>query len=294
MFYPALDVVGPDDEILQAVVDEFSPFAVEERDGALTLFFSTATDREQARLAILREFPNANATNREIDDEDWARRSQQNLQPVTIGRIVVAPQWATPDRQPPDSPRPPACSGETLASTLRPLTIVIEPSMGFGTGHHATTRLCLAALQTLDLADGFVLDVGTGSGVLALAARRLGARAALGIDTDPDAIRSAVDNLRINPGLTNVTFELADLTIRLASWEPCSRADVITANLTGALLICSGNLLIDSVRVGGHLILSGLLQAERVDVGVAFETRTEVVSATSEDEWVGLVLRRRL
>jgi ribosomal protein L11 methyltransferase len=284
--YPALDVVGPDAEFLLAAVDECSPLALEEHGTILTLYFSTATDRERARGAILRQFPDANATSREVDDGDWARRSQQNLQPVTVGRVTIAPPWAAPNLQPVTSdPQPPT-------SNLQPLFVIIEPSMGFGTGHHATTRLCLAALQTLDLTGAFVLDVGTGSGVLAMAARRFGAREVVGIDTDPDAIRSAVESLQLNPDLDHVNFELGDLTAWPASPRGREPADVVTANLTGALLVRGGNVLIDSVRPGGHLIISGAMRTQEREVVAVFEKRARIVSITSEDEWVGLVLRR--
>jgi ribosomal protein L11 methyltransferase len=270
VFYPALDVAGVDGELLLAVVDDYSPTAVEDRGGLQTVFFSTASDRDRAAEALAAAFPAAHAARRDVDDEDWARRSQQSLQPVTVGRITVAPPWSVDRRS--------------------NLVLIVEPSMGFGTGHHATTRLCLAALQAIDLTGARVLDVGTGSGVLAMAACLLGARKAVGIDTDNDAIRSANENLELNPDVRGVTFECADLRVTLAGGRPA--ADVLTANLTGALLIRSAGLLIDSVEIGGHLILSGLMQAEQPAVGAAFAERTVPVRVTSEEEWVGLLLRR--
>jgi ribosomal protein L11 methyltransferase len=158
--------------------------------------------------------------------------------------------------------------------------------MGFGTGHHASTRLCLAALQTLDLADGFVLDIGTGSGVLAIAAERLGAARALGIDHDADAVQSAQENLAFNPAAGRVTFAVDDL--RTATLP---LADVVTANLTGALLVAAADSLLSAVRRGGTLIVSGLLSHERGDVlralgGVA------VVWEGEEDGWVGLAVKK--
>src|SRR5262245_19309894 len=158
--------------------------------------------------------------------------------------------------------------------------------MGFGTGHHATTRLCLAALQDIDLSGAFVLDAGTGSGVLAIAAARLGARRALGIDFDPDAIQSARENLDLNPEAGGVEFEVADLAAR-----DLPRADVVTANLTGALLVRSAAALLDAVRPGGRLVLSGILADERDEVVHAFAP-AGIVRIREEDGWVGLAMKK--
>jgi len=165
--------------------------------------------------------------------------------------------------------------------------IVIEPSMGFGTGHHATTRLCLRALQEMDLTGAEVLDVGTGSGVLAIAACRLGARRATGIDNDADAIRSANDNLQLNAGAGDVNFVLADLAV----WLDGPRADVVTANLTGAVLERAATLILATARPGGTLILSGLLTPEQPAVLAAFEA-ARFADAFDEDGWAALILKK--
>jgi ribosomal protein L11 methyltransferase len=159
--------------------------------------------------------------------------------------------------------------------------------MGFGTGHHATTRLCLAALQTLDLAQASVLDVGTGSGVLAIAAQRLGAAHAMGVDADPDAIQSARDNLPLNPEADRIAFELREL-----GRDHLPTADVVLANLTGALLCRTARSLIDLVNPDGHLIVSGLMKDEREAVRTAL-AEMELTWEASEDEWIGLCLKRR-
>jgi ribosomal protein L11 methyltransferase len=262
--YPALDIASSPTELLFATLDDLAPTAIEERDEAVRVFFSTTAARDQARSALAPQFDVAPI---EVSDEDWARRSQANLKPVTVGRVTVFPN--------PESRTP------------NPVSIVILPSMGFGTGHHATTRLCLAALQTLDLADAFVLDVGTGSGVLAIAAERLGAARALGIDHDADAVQSAQENLGFNPAAGRVTFVVDDL--RTATLP---LADVVTANLTGALLVVSANSLLSAVRSSGTLIVSGLLSHEREDVVRALGGVT-VLWEGEEDGWVGLVVKKR-
>ena len=211
----------------------------------------------------------------DVDDEDWARRSQENLPPVTVGRITVVPN-ESPFTNPPNHQSP----------IPNPLTITIMPSMGFGTGHHATTRLCLAALQTIALDGRTVLDVGTGSGILAIAAARLGAARALGIDNDADAIQSARENLALNGGIAGVDFEVRDLTT-----SPLPSSDVVTANLTGALLARASQAIAAAARPGGLVILSGLLTGERDAVVRAFE-QADVVWEAAEDGWTGLAVKK--
>jgi ribosomal protein L11 methyltransferase len=251
MKYPALDVRGADADRVLALVDDFAPTAVEDLSDGLSIFFSSASRRDDARAAVEATFPGAATAAREVDDEDWARRSQENLTAVTVGSITVAPPWSV--------------QGAGVQSPSH-RSVTILPSMGFGTGHHATTRLCLSALQALDLHDKRVLDVGTGSGVLAIAAATLGAREALGIDFDGDAVANARENLELNPQVSNVRFETVD--VRDAALPA---ADIVLANLTGAVLLQNAALLSSTVAPGGTLIVSGLQTHERKDVVAAFK-----------------------
>jgi ribosomal protein L11 methyltransferase len=263
-------VRGVDAGLVLAAVDDCSPTAVDERaDDDLTVFFSTASARDAAAAAVGAALPAAIVTSRDVDDEDWARRSQENLTPITVGRITVTPPWS-----------PPAGARSSSPSEL---TIVITPSMGFGTGHHATTRLCLTALQRLAVDGKSVLDVGTGSGVLAIAAALLGAREVLGIDIDADAIASARENLEANPAAA-LRVRLETVDVRSARFPA---ADIVLANLTGAALIQSAPLLRSCVAEGGSLIVSGLQTHERQAVIDAFVGAVSNWSGEDSD-WVGL------
>lgn len=271
MKYPALDVRGVDPDVVLAVADDFGPTAVEDLPGGLSIFFSTPTRRDEAATAIQSAFPGVLLAPRDVDDEDWAQRSQANLTPITVGGITVAPPWFVHEAV--GGPRTPAPG----------ITLTILPSMGFGTGHHATTRLCLAALQRLDVGGKTVLDVGTGSGVLAIAAASLGAREARGIDFDHDAIANARENLTLNPGVGHVRFDVVDL--REAS---ITQSDVVLANLTGAVLVQNAARLSSAVAPGGALIVSGLQAHERDEVRGAFGGATMAWSA-EEAGWVAML-----
>jgi ribosomal protein L11 methyltransferase len=260
--WPALEVSSLDD-LVQAALTNHAVAAIDE--DAARVFFHTADERDGAAAALQSEFPALHIQPIDVPDEDWAARSQANLKAVHVGNIVVAPPWDVP--------------------SSAPLPIVIQPSMGFGTGHHATTRLCLAHLQRVDLRGHTALDVGTGSGVLAIAASRLGASQVLAIDDDPDAIASARENLGLNPA-ANVS--LGTLDLRRAALRPF---DLVLANLTGGLLMAAADALMQLAARGGWLILSGFMQAEEPDVLAAFASCT-IVQRSQEDEWVCVTLSR--
>jgi ribosomal protein L11 methylase PrmA len=292
--YPALEIHALDPELALALVDDFMPAAAEERDDGVRVYFTHARDRDHAATAVLGACPAAQVVALDVDDEDWARRSQADLRPVVVGRIEVVPsprfQVPSPKSQVPSlrfqvaSPRFQVPSPDTNGESPSHITIVIQPSMGFGTGHHATTRLCLLALQAIDLTGRTVLDVGTGSGILAIAAGRLGA-AAIGIDHDADAIAAARENLALNAEVARVSFQLADL--RDAA---LGAADVVCANLTGTLLASAAPVLKAAVHSGGTLIVSGLLEDEETLVRQALAPST-VWWRAAEQGWVALAAR---
>ena len=267
--WPALDI-HPVSELLQAALVDYDACAVDERTiDDWRVFFTSAAERDRAAAALRVEFPDATIQPVDVPDENWAARSQASLRSVHVGKIVIAPPWDVPA----DATR-----------SADDLVIVIQPSMGFGTGHHATTRLCIGALQRLNVAGRTVLDVGTGSGVLAIAASLLGASRSVGIDDDADAITAARENLELNPP-AEATMLVADLRA-----TDVGSADVVIANLTGGLLIAAARTLQDFVARGGSLILSGLMAVEERDVLAAFPT-WHVESRSEEDEWLCLVLR---
>jgi len=282
--YPALDVVSPqplEDETvdrLLAEIDDEHPVAVETGDERLRIFFATVEARGRAALRLIALASDLTCTPVDVSDEDWAERSQAALEPVRIGRLVIAPPWRERDARE---------SGRDDERT--PLIVRIQPSMGFGTGHHATTRLCLALLQARDLIGARVLDVGTGSGVLAIASWRLGAREAVAVDYDPDALQSAGENIALNGAGSAVRAMSADLEQGAGALSPLGRFDLVLANLTGAMLRRHAATLAGAVAPSGRLIVSGCTTDEAAIVQRACESADLRFDARlDEDEWVAL------
>lgn len=282
--WPALELASltrPD--LVQAALADYKITAVDEtsQPNAWRVVFTSAADRDTAATALARQFPDAAIRPLELPDEDWVARSQAALKAVQIGSIIVAPPWDVPHtgRLRPLSPAEAGATG-----LRRPLVIVIRPSMGFGTGHHATTRLCLSALQQVPVQGRTVIDVGTGSGLLAIAASRLGASRVIAIDEDPNAIHAAGENLGLNRG--------ADVTLRAGDVRADARGpfDLVLANLTGALLREAAARMRDLAAPGAHFILSGFMRSEEADV-LASYGGLPVKGRTEEGEWLCVTLQ---
>ncbi len=289
-------------DLVAAELDGTDAAAIDDADDLEWRVFYDARETREAARQTLEPFARAHELtvgSLEVEDGDWARRSQAALTAVRVGDIVVAPPWDRARRRrgarrSRAAERERAGVGpreqeEMQAGHFRDLIeIVIEPSWGFGTGHHASTRLCLRAMQQLDLRGKSVIDVGTGSGVLAIAAVKLGAARVTAIDTDPDAVASARENGARNQVV--VDWYVADVA---AADGPSARGfDVVLANLTGAWLRRLSRSLGELASRGGICVFAGLQTSERDRVLEAFLPSSRLEHELEEDGWSALVLTR--
>jgi ribosomal protein L11 methyltransferase len=253
------------------LVELGSPGLIEENTGPQSILVAYFEDAEQVaavRRSLSALAPEATITVREISEQDWAENWKVHFPPLAIGdKLLLCPPWISP------------------AATDR-VTIVIDPGMAFGTGHHATTRACLELLEGCDLAGVDVLDVGTGSGVLAIAALRLGARRAVGVDTDPIALEAARDNAGRN-GVAD-RFESA-----LSLEQVAGVFDVATANLQLNTLLELEAAISARVRPDGVLIASGLLRADVEAWRQRYAADWRIGESAGDEQWAAVMARRR-
>ena len=196
-----------------------------------------------------------------VDDEDWVRRTQAQFQPVQISnRLWVIPSW----HQPPDADA---------------LNIHIDPGLAFGTGTHPTTRLCLHWLEATLSGGEQVLDYGCGSGILAIAAMKLGAGSAIGIDIDEAAVATAQYNSHRNQIVA--TFRTADAALNIT-------ADIVIANILANPLLLLAPALTGHLRAGGHIALSGILESQAHEVIAAYRPAFTLAPFATDGGWVCL------
>jgi ribosomal protein L11 methyltransferase len=268
---PAFELV---DEGLGAQIDPTRPSIVRAyvpaRDPAAAERAAAAAAEALGHLQAFGLRPIGELTTRIVHEADWAEAWKAHFPVLRIGlRIVIKPTWRNHDAAPDD------------------VVLDLDPGMAFGTGLHPTTRLCLAGLEGVadrgGLAGARVLDVGCGSGILSIAAAKLGARSVLGVDTDPIAVEATEANAARN-ALAGA------ISARAGSLPSGERAfDVVVANLIASVLITLAAGLRDELLPGGILLASGIFIDREAEVRAAFSAAgLDVTERLAEGDWIAL------
>jgi len=233
-----------------------------------------SVDHVAALRTVLQQFGGADAELlvQSIPDQDWNRQWAQSVRPIRIGRrVVIRPSWESVALQPQD------------------IEIVLDPKQAFGTGHHATTRMLLEWLEELIHGGESVLDVGSGSGILAMVALRLGAQSAIGVENDPVAVECARDYAKENgfgQELELVCGTLSDLAGR-------TRPDLVLANLDRQTLLALADDLAAYGTAGARLLFSGVLVDQEAEVVERYSRfGLYLANRREQDGWVALELLR--
>ena len=204
-----------------------------------------------------------------VADEDWANAWKQHFHPIRMGRIVIKPSW------------------EDFEPEAGDIIVDIDPGMAFGTGNHPTTELCILALQDYIKGGETVLDMGVGSGILAMVAAKLGAAKIVGLDIDSVAVEVARENVK-NAGLDDaIEIDRAETPLAFDG-----QADIVVANIIAKVIIDMAPDLAAKVKPGGILIASGIIADRAPNVIAALESAgLSFIEQRVEADWVALVLK---
>jgi len=267
-----VDIDSAAHEAVEYALMEAGALGTETTDRGVTAYFPEVPNRELIRNELFEalriyDLPSSSVRDmnlREVADRDWLEEWKQNWQPVEIGRFIIAPPWSD------------------LGDVHDRLVIRIEPGMAFGTGTHETTRLCLDAIQK-HFAGGSFLDVGTGTGILAIAAAKLFPQASIeACDTDETAITIARENAQLN-GVEQINFWAGSIDDSTAS------ADLVVANLTADVITSIMPALVGVTC--GKLILSGILETQLEMVQASLHDRgIDQFEVEQRGEWMALIV----
>ena len=259
-------------------------------------YFTEDTDLEELlkvlkpRVNELREFDidtgDVDYSIAVVDDEDWANAWKQYFKPLRVSdTLTIKPTWENYEPE----------AGERI--------IELDPGMAFGTGAHPTTALCLRTLEAVVRGGEEVIDVGTGSGILAIGACRLGAKSVLALDLDPVAVSSATENVRLNGLSDAVEVKLSDLLGVLRETEGAEvyssnlgvnvPVDLIVANILAEIILLFVDDVYEALKPGGIYIASGVYKnkEEVVEQGL-LDSGFELVEKRREEDWIAFVVRK--
>jgi ribosomal protein L11 methyltransferase len=206
----------------------------------------------------------------ERSEEDWASAWKEHYRPLRAGdRVVIRPPWFEYEEQAGD------------------IVLILDPGMAFGTGMHPTTRLSLLQIEQHVRAGQSLFDVGTGSGVLALAAANLGAAPIDAVDVEPMAIRVAAGNLELNDAADRIALHLGS-----ADWAAGKTYDVVVANIIARVLISIADELAAATKPGGLLLLSGIIEPKESATRERFDALgLEMIERRQIEDWISLTYR---
>lgn len=212
-----------------------------------------------------------------VVDQNWMEAWKANYKPLKIGRnLIVLPAWVDP----------------ALAENRIP--IIISPDMAFGTGTHPSTQLCMLALEKYGVKEMDVIDIGTGSGILSIEAAKLGANRILGVDNDPEAIPSAINNAALNGVADKIIFEVGTHTDVLSRKDGLNQSPRVIANILSPILanmLSTG--LADLVAPSGLLFLGGVLEHQAQALAdLARSLGLSLRETLHQEDWVVLVLHK--
>lgn len=223
---------------------------------------------------------------KEVDDEDWATAWKQYFKPLRVSdTLTIKPTWEDYV----------AGEGERI--------IELDPGMAFGTGTHPTTALCLQTLESVVKGGEEMIDVGTGSGILAIGACRLGAKSVLALDLDPVAVSSATENVRLNDLSEQVEVKLSDLLGVLREEQADgqeSRAlrvtvpvDLVVANILAEIILLFIDDVYEALKPGGIYIASGVYKNKEDDVEQGLQASGfEIVEKRRDEDWIAFVAKK--
>lgn len=264
--------------------EDLDPYALEP-EVTVKIYLPGEADTAAARRRIEeivyylgRLYPIPAPTFRKLEDKDWAYAWREHYRPFRVGeRLWIEPSWQSGEE-----------TGERKDDDI---VLTLDPGMAFGTGLHPTTQMCLQALEKLVRPGVDVLDVGTGSGILAVAAARLGAAEILGIDTDEQAVRAARENAELNGVAAQITIRQGSLeTVSVHPW------DLVVVNILAPVIVqmLAESALLAYVAVEGRLLLSGVIEPQLAEVAEAIEAvGGEVVEQIGVRDWRTLIVRHQ-
>lgn len=225
------------------------------------------------------DYGTLNLSNKDVKEQDWAHNWKAFFKPFTVGKqFLVKPTW------------------ETVANEENRKILEIDPGSSFGTGQHHTTKLCLEAMEQVELQDKRVLDMGCGSGILSIGSLLLGAREVIGVDIDLNSVTIAKENLEQNKLAAKFTGYCTDIlqNNKLRNEFEQNPFDIVLANIVADVIMMQAQVLYESLKQNGTLITSGIIENRKEEVKTALlQVGFEVINETESKEWICFILKKK-